>query len=101
MLGRTLRVSAGVPTEPAIMVGTVEQIRKVDTVFQPGGNLQGDAYALVSVEIKGQKAMVITGATERGTLYGTFAFLSKIARGVSVAVLHEVEKPVGQFGWFH
>ena len=30
MLGRSLRIEAGAPTEPAIVVGTVEQIRTLD-----------------------------------------------------------------------
>src|SRR5437016_3154628 len=46
MLGRTLRISTGVSTEPVIIVGTVEQIRKLDAGFEVGGDLAGDGYAI-------------------------------------------------------
>lgn len=40
MLGRTLRVSFGIPSEPAIVVGTVEQVQKLDGGFRPGSVLE-------------------------------------------------------------
>jgi len=99
MLNRTLTVRKGIPTEPAIVVGTIEQIRAMDGSFRPGEDVQSDAYELLSEEIHGHKAIVIAGGSERGALYGTFAFLSKIARGKSVADLHEVEKPSASVRW--
>ena len=99
MLGRTLRIEAVSPTEPAIVVGTVEQVRTLDANFGPRSDLQADAYWLISTRIKGQNALVITGATERAVLYGAFALLRKIAEGESTAALNEVQQPSAPVRW--
>ncbi|HKN36619.1 MAG TPA: alpha-glucuronidase family glycosyl hydrolase [Terriglobales bacterium] len=99
MLDRTLRVSGGVPRNAAIVVGTVNQVRGLEAGFKPGANLRGDAYALICARLGGQKALVITGATDRGVLYGTFTLLSKIARGESVTALNELQKPSAPVRW--
>jgi len=99
MLGRTLRVSSGLPEESTIVIGTPEQLRKIDLVFRKGGDLQGDAYSLFSGRLRGHDAILIIGATDRGALYGTFAFLSKIARGESIMQLNEVQKPSAPIRW--
>jgi alpha-glucuronidase len=99
MIGRTLRIGSGTPKEPVIIVGNIEQLRGWDPDFRLGVELHGDAYALISTKIKGQSAIVITAATDRGSLYGTFAFLSRIARAMDVSRLHEVERPSAPVRW--
>jgi alpha-glucuronidase len=99
MLGRRLQVSTGVPTGEAIVMGTVAQIRQLDESFPGGSDLPGDAYGLMYSKIKGQRSLVITGATNRGVLYGTFALLSKIARAESLAALNEVGRPSAPIRW--
>ena len=99
MLGRRLRVTAGAPREAAIVMGTVETVRQLEAGFRPDPGLQGDAYALMSAQLGGQKALVITGATDRGVLYGTFALLRKIARGERIAAVNEVERPSAPVRW--
>ena len=61
MLGRTLRIETPGPTEPAIVMGAFEQVQKLDPRFKAAKDLEGDAYALVSANIRGQSAIVITG----------------------------------------
>ena len=99
MLGRTLRIEGGAPAEAAIVVGTVEQVRTLDAAFNPPADLRADAYALISTQIKGQNALVITGATDRAVLYGAFALLRKIAEGESVSALNEVHQPSAPVRW--
>jgi alpha-glucuronidase len=99
MLGRTLRISDGAPTEAVIVLGTVEQIRKLDAGFDLGGDLAGDGYGLVSAHIEGQAALVVTGASDRGVLYGTFALLRKIAQGQSLDAIREVQNPSAPVRW--
>jgi alpha-glucuronidase len=101
MLGRTLRVESSVPKEAAFVLGTTKEIRKLDGNFIPSADLAGDAYALLPVRLLGQSALVITGATDRGVLYGTFAFLRKIAQGESLASLHEVQRPSAHLRWIN
>ena len=67
--------------------------------FNPPGDLQADAYALISTQIKGQNALVITGATDRAVLYGAFALLRKIAEGESISALNEVQQPSAPVRW--
>ena len=108
MLGRTLRIEGGVPAESAIVVGTVEQVRTLDAGFDPPGDLQADAYALISTRIRGQNALVITGATDRAVLVrgvcvaekdraGRKHFCSQ--RSATAVGADTLGQPVGQPGW--
>ncbi len=99
MLGRTLRIEDRVSAESAIVLGTVERARTLDAGFHPPSDLQGDAYALISTQIQGQSALVITGATDRAVLYGAFALLRKIAQGKSISALNEVQHPSAPVRW--
>jgi alpha-glucuronidase len=99
MLGRTLRIDAQGPTEPAIVIGAFEQVRKLDPGFKAAKDLQGDSYALVSEKIHGQSVIVITGATDRAVLYGAFAFLRKIAQGERVTALNDFQSPSAPVRW--
>ena len=101
MLGRTLRVTASLPDESVIVIGTVVQFRKVDATFWPSRDLTGDAYLLSSTRLHGYDATLILGATDRGVLYGTFAFLSRIARGESVVSLNEFQAPSAPIRWIN
>ncbi|MGA7402474.1 MAG: alpha-glucuronidase family glycosyl hydrolase [Candidatus Sulfotelmatobacter sp.] len=99
MLGRTLRVALGVPTESAIVIGTVEQLRKIAPALQIIEGLRGDAFWLTAHEVSGFRCIIITGATDRGVLYGVFGFLSRIARQEDVFRLNELQKPSAPVRW--
>lgn len=99
MLGRTLRVSAALPSGPSVVLGTIEQILSLDPNFQPPAEIQSDGFAITTASIKGQHAIVITGATDRGVLYGTFAFLRRIAQGETVEGLNDIENPSAPIRW--
>ncbi len=58
-----------------------------------------DGYWLKSTHIGKQECLVITAVTDRGVLYGVFAFLSKIARGESIAALDEIQQPHAPLRW--
>src|SRR5205807_528615 len=75
------------------------QIGRLEAGFKPGDNLRGDAYALICARLGGQKALVITGATDGGVRYGTFTLLSKSARCESVTALNELQKPSAPVRW--
>ena len=99
MLGRTLRIETQGPTEPAIVIGAFEQVQKLDPRFKGAEDFEGDAYALVSANIRGQSAIVITGGTDRAVLYAAFAFLRKIAQGERVTALNESQSPSAPVRW--
>jgi alpha-glucuronidase len=98
MLGRTLRIGS-TPTEAAIVMGTLEQLEKVAPEFALKETLGGDGFWLTSGQVHGFKCVIITGATDRGVLYGVFAFLSRIAQHGSVSDLNEVEQPSAPVRW--
>ena len=81
MTGRTLRVESGTPSEPAIVIATE--------------NVPPDGYAL---KTDGRNTL-ITGGNDRGTLYGVFAYLRKLALGEPVAALNETQTPRVPVRW--
>jgi alpha-glucuronidase len=99
MLGRTLRIAWGVPTESAIIIGTVEQLRNVAPTLQVIENLRGDAFWLTAGEVRGLRCIIITAATDRGVLYGVFTFLGRIARQEDIFRLNEFEQPSAPLRW--
>ena len=99
LLGRTLRVEAQAPTKPVIVIGTLQRVRQWDPDFRTQPDLHDDTFAMMSTNLHGLSALVITGATDRAVLYGVFALLRKVAQGESVATLHEVQQPSAPVRW--
>ncbi|HEY4904271.1 MAG TPA: alpha-glucuronidase family glycosyl hydrolase [Candidatus Sulfotelmatobacter sp.] len=99
MLGRNLRIESGVPTAKAIVLGTAEQVRAIAPDFRIREGLHGDGFWLTSGRVHGFKCIVIVGGSDRGVLYGVFAFLSRIAREESVFGLNEFQQPSAPVRW--
>jgi alpha-glucuronidase len=99
MLGRTLRIASSVPTESAIIIGTVGQLQSTAPALHIIEGLRGDAFWLTAAEVRGFRCIIITAATDRGVLYGVFAFLSKIARQENVLRLNELQQPSAPIRW--
>jgi alpha-glucuronidase len=99
MLGRTLRIGSGVPTESAIVIGTAEHLRNIAPALHIIDGLHGDAFWLTAGEVGGFRCIIIAGATDRGVLYGVFAFLSRIARQQNVFQLNELQQPSAPVRW--
>jgi len=99
MLGKTLRVGPGSSLENAIVLGTLMQLRARAQQFHPPQDLSADGYWLKSAKIHGSECLVITASTDRGMLYGVFAFLSKLARGESVVAIDELQQPYAPIRW--
>ncbi len=77
MLGRTLRVDSTLPKEPAILLGTLADLRQLHLT----ADLPVDGYWLTTATAGGVSYTVITASNDRGVLYGAFALLRKIALG--------------------
>ncbi len=101
MLGRTLRLQTGVPQEPAIVLGTLAQLHAIATGLQPPDALREDGFWLTTRQVHGFDCLIVAGASDRGVLYGVFAFLGKIARNESVVALHEVQQPYAPVRWIN
>jgi alpha-glucuronidase len=70
---------------------------KAQAIVLAGGsaNLKSDGYSLKTLDGK----IVITGADDRGVLYGAFALLRKVALGESIAALNEKSEPRVPVRW--
>jgi alpha-glucuronidase len=99
MIGRTLREESGPPTEAAIVLGTLDAVRRAFPQAGLNANLQPDAFWLKTAHWNGHSYVIVTAANAPGVLYGTFAFLRKIALGEPVAALDETETPYAPVRW--
>jgi alpha-glucuronidase len=100
MLGVTLHDQGAPPLrQDSIVLGTLAQVQLFSADIHPSQELPEDAYWLRSIAIRHHKCLIVTGANDRGVLYGVFVLLSKIARGESVADLDEVQQPSARIRW--
>ena len=99
MMGHTLRLARTLPTEPAIVLGTVVGLRELGVDVKVLGTLGEEGFWLGAAKIKGLTCLVIASPSERGVLYGTFTLLRKIAAGASVQALNEIQQPGSPIRW--
>jgi alpha-glucuronidase len=102
--GQTLRVEAGWSKGDAIVLGTLAEIRALAPKLNPPHELIADGYWLKSSRIRGQQSLLITGANDRGVLYGVFALLSKMSRAtngnaIDLEAMDEVQRPYAPIRW--
>jgi alpha-glucuronidase len=98
MLGRNVRVSSR-PTEDAVVVGTLSQIRVLAPRLQASQELGKDGFWLKDARVGGHTCLVITAINDRGVLYGAFTLLSKIARAEKIDGLDELQRPRAPLRW--
>jgi alpha-glucuronidase len=96
MLGRTLRLQSSVPSESALVMGT---LARVGPQFAMTGSLTPDGYWLRTIVRNGVPYIVVTAANERGVLYGAFALLRKISLAESISHLDEKHAPHSAIRW--
>ena len=99
MLGRTLREQTALPHENAILIGTVDEIRRAAPGLIPDTTLAADAFWLKSATQGPLHFTVIAASNDRGLLYGAFALLRKIALGETLANLDQREAPYAPARW--
>jgi len=99
MLGKTLRLTASMPSESAFVIGTVDQVRAIAPDFRTVSDLGNDGFWLTSLRIHGVQCIVIAGASDRGVLYGVFAFLRKIAEHSDLGSLNDLQQPSAPVRW--
>ena len=85
-------VSGAVPAG-AILYGTAASSPQVAALRLPSANLGHDGYLIRSVTIAGRPATIITGATDLGVLYGSFAFLRLLQTHASLDRLDIASAP--------
>lgn len=101
MLGRTLRLESAIPEEPAILLGTVSDIRAMAPELAPDSDIPEDGFLLRTVQFNFVSYTIVTGSNDRGVLYGAFAYLRKIALHQSLAGLDWQESPFSPIRWIN
>lgn len=104
LLGRTLRTAAAVPGEPAIVIGTIDQVRAALSNPAPpapltSARLAADAYRLHRLDTASGGHLIVAGGDARGALYGAFALLRRLSAGGPVATLDETVTPYAPVRW--
>lgn len=98
-LGRVPRVEDSLPEENAIILGTLDSIRRAAPRLGLSATMKDDGYWLKTVPVDGVQYVVVTGPSERGVLYGTFALLRKLCLRQPIAGLDEKQEPYAPIRW--
>jgi alpha-glucuronidase len=99
MLDRKERRAQALPDEPAILLATADSLNRLLPEIPTPKNLPLDSYILRSVTHHGHEILLITGANDRGVLYGAFAFLRRMALHQSLASINETSSPSAPIRW--
>ena len=101
LLGGDTRILGELPSDGALVVGTLARLRQSAPNLLPPGTLLPDAYWIKASTVSGARFVVVAGENERGALYGAFALLRKIAMGESVAAIDEKDAPYAPIRWLN
>ena len=99
MLDKAVRVQADLPHEASFILGTLKEVQTAVPDLPIDHKIARDGFWLTKLQMGEASSVIITGSTERGVLYGVFAFLSKIARNESIATLDELQEPYAPIRW--
>ncbi len=99
LLGRPLEPASSLPPGGAIVIGTLASITASAPALAPAGTLPPDAFWLRTVHQGNRSFTVIAGGDARGTLYGAFAWLRKVADGEGLSGLDDREVPYAPVRW--
>ncbi len=82
-----------------VLAGTLAAVRAELPALKTPAQLDPDAFWLRNTTVAGVHYVIVAGGDERGTLYGSFALLRKIAVGDSIAALDEKQTPYAPVRW--
>ena len=93
LLDRTERIETALPGENAVLLGTVEEVKRAVPAFNAPADLIPDGFLLKTIWVGGYRVLVVTAPNDRGVLYGAFTLLRKLALHESIAGLDDQENP--------
>jgi alpha-glucuronidase len=99
MLGRTLRVSSRPVGEDMIVVANTATVTRTFPQLTAPAGLAQDGYWLKATSVGAHLRLIISGESDRGVLYGAFAFLRRIALHEPVDLLNEISNPYAPVRW--
>ncbi len=98
MLGARHVVADRSAPSPAVLVGTIEEVRAA-LPGVPVAQVGADGFWLGTAAAHGGTSLVVAGQSGRGTLYGAFALLRMIALGRNLSGLDLAESPAAPQRW--
>jgi alpha-glucuronidase len=98
MLDERLHVDGWTPGKDCILLGTIDRVKTFFPDFIRPINFTGDDF-WISAESGAGRSVIITSPSERGVLYGTFAFLGRVAEGASFRHFADVQRPWVPLRW--
>lgn len=101
MLQKDVRVSATLPSEGALVIGTLAALRRSAPALAPKGDLAPEGFWLRSVSVGRVRYLVIAGQNDRAVLYGAFALLRRMASAQPLANLDQKEAPYAPLRWLN
>ena len=93
MLGWRLSLRGTISSQPSIILGNSRVLAALLPQLKGAESLAEEGFWLKTVSSEGATHIVVTGATDRAVLYGTFALLRKIAVGDPVDNLDVKQNP--------
>jgi alpha-glucuronidase len=93
LLNRTERIETALPVENVVVLGTIDEVKKVVPNFDAPEDLIPDGFLLKTIPVGGHRVLVVTALNDRGVLYGTFTLLRKMGLHESIAGLEDKENP--------
>jgi alpha-glucuronidase len=83
----------------AIVLGTIAQMSALFPDFISPSDLGDGGFWIAHMKSGAANSIIIGAAGDRGVLYGTFAFLRKIAQGEHLDSLSDVQRPWVPLRW--
>ena len=93
MTGKQIPYRNIVKMDGAIVIGTTRSLPMIAKLNLPLASVGKDGYVIRSVRINGYNTTVIAGNTDIGVLYGTYAWIRRVAMRSSLNSLKIVEAP--------
>jgi alpha-glucuronidase len=96
MLGKKLQVAPTIGSAPAIVLGKADSVQKA--LDRLGCNLafrspRDEGFLIKTLDVSGKRTLVIAGGSDRGTLYGAFEVLRRMATGLPMDEVDIREEP--------
>jgi len=101
MLGRTLRIEASLPSEPAMVLGVATALAGYAGLAGESARLDPEGFEIAWRQAAGNRHLVIASPSDRGVLYGVFALLRHIALHRPLEGLNLREEPYARVRWFN
>lgn len=99
MFGKSLRPQEGIPDQNAIVLGTVEALRRDFPFVAEEKGLGPEGFSLRTVTHNGKTFYLVIGEEDRGVLYGAYALLREMAQEHALGPLRMRQSPSAAIRW--